>query len=139
MANGFPMLIWRELSIPLPIVGVLGILLLDRKLALVLYGMIGPTLLFSWGLTVTETAPGNHARIRSSCWATRPRPIGACSAAAIRLAATHRGSGMHSPGCRRWRWPASLARRRLLPAAQQSQSPGRPVDRAGVVSRSAGG
>ena len=48
VANGFPMLIWRELSIPLLIIGILGILLLDRKLALVLYGMIGLTLLFSW-------------------------------------------------------------------------------------------
>lgn len=48
VANGFPELIWRELSIPLLILGLAGILLLDRKLITVLYGMIGLTLLFSW-------------------------------------------------------------------------------------------
>ncbi len=46
--NGFPELIWQELSLPLLILGLLGILLLDRKLATLLYGMIGLTLLFSW-------------------------------------------------------------------------------------------
>ena len=46
--NGFPELIWQELSLPLLILGLLGILLFDRKLATLLYGMIGLTLLFSW-------------------------------------------------------------------------------------------
>ena len=47
-ANGFPHLIWQELSIPLVVIGLLGILLFDGKLRLMLYSAIGTTLLFSW-------------------------------------------------------------------------------------------
>ncbi len=46
--NGFPELMWQELSIPIFVLGIIGILLLDRKLAVLLYGFIALTLLFSW-------------------------------------------------------------------------------------------
>ena len=46
--NGFPELMWRELSIPFFVIGILGILLLNRRLVTLLYGFIGLTLLFSW-------------------------------------------------------------------------------------------
>ncbi len=46
--NGFPELIWQELSLPLLLFGLLGILLFDRKLATLLYGTIASTVVFSW-------------------------------------------------------------------------------------------
>ncbi len=46
--NGFPELMWQELSIPFFVLGIVGILLLDRKLAVLLYGFSALTLLFSW-------------------------------------------------------------------------------------------
>jgi hypothetical protein len=46
--NGFPELIWHELSLPLLLLGLLGILLFDRKLATLLYGTIVITVTFSW-------------------------------------------------------------------------------------------
>jgi hypothetical protein len=46
--NGFPELMWQELSVPFFILGILGILLLDRKLAVLLYGFSALTLIFSW-------------------------------------------------------------------------------------------
>ncbi len=47
-ANGFPELVWQELSLPLLLFGLLGILLFDRKLATLLYGTIAITVAFSW-------------------------------------------------------------------------------------------
>ena len=46
--NGFPELVWQELSMPLLVFGLLGILLYDRKLAALLYGTIALTIAFSW-------------------------------------------------------------------------------------------
>ncbi len=46
--NGFPELIWQELSIPLLVVGVAGIALLRKPLALVLYATLAIYLLFDW-------------------------------------------------------------------------------------------
>ncbi len=47
-ANGFPQLIWQELSVPLLVLGLVGILLFDRRLKTFLYGGILSTVLFSW-------------------------------------------------------------------------------------------
>ncbi len=46
--NGFPELMWQELSIPLFLLGLAGIALFDRRLATLLYGAIGLTLVFCW-------------------------------------------------------------------------------------------
>ncbi len=46
--GGFPELIWGELSAPLLIIGVVGIALLGRKLAFVLYGTLVIYLIFNW-------------------------------------------------------------------------------------------
>lgn len=46
--GGFPELIWHELSLPLLILGLLGVALLDRKPALVLYGTFAIYLIFNW-------------------------------------------------------------------------------------------
>lgn len=46
--GGFPELIWGELSIPLLIIGVVGIALLGRKPAFVLYGTLVIYLIFNW-------------------------------------------------------------------------------------------
>jgi hypothetical protein len=39
---------WRELSLPFFVIGILGILLLKRRLAVLLYGFMALTLIFSW-------------------------------------------------------------------------------------------
>lgn len=44
----FPELIWQELTIPLLLLGLLGIAALGRKLAGLLYGTLGLYLLFCW-------------------------------------------------------------------------------------------
>ncbi|MFN3332446.1 MAG: protein O-mannosyl-transferase family [Caldilinea sp.] len=46
--GGFPELIWGELSAPLLIIGVVGIALLGRKLAFVLYGTLVIYVIFNW-------------------------------------------------------------------------------------------
>jgi len=46
--GGFPALIWGELSIPLLVIGLLGIALLERKVAFVLYGTLAIYLIFNW-------------------------------------------------------------------------------------------
>ncbi|MFN3982110.1 MAG: protein O-mannosyl-transferase family [Caldilinea sp.] len=46
--GGFPELIWGELSVPLLIIGVVGIALLGRKLAFVLYGTLVIYVIFNW-------------------------------------------------------------------------------------------
>ncbi len=46
--NGFPELMWQELSLPFFVLGILGILLLNRRLVTLIYGFMGLTLLFSW-------------------------------------------------------------------------------------------
>jgi hypothetical protein len=46
--GGFPELIWGELSIPLLVIGLLGIALLGRKPAFVLYGTLAIYLIFNW-------------------------------------------------------------------------------------------
>ena len=46
--NGFPALIWQELSIPLLAIGVAGIALLRKPLALVLYATLIIYLVFDW-------------------------------------------------------------------------------------------
>jgi hypothetical protein len=46
--NGFPELIWQELSIPLLVIGVVGIALLHKRLAFVLYGTLTLYLVFDW-------------------------------------------------------------------------------------------
>jgi hypothetical protein len=46
--NGFPQLIWQELSVPLLVVGVGGISLLRRPLALVLYITLAIYVVFNW-------------------------------------------------------------------------------------------
>lgn len=48
LGNGFPELMWQELSIPLFALGLVGIALFDRRLATLLYGTVGLTLLFCW-------------------------------------------------------------------------------------------
>ncbi len=47
-AGGFPALIWGELSIPFLVIGLLGIALLGRKPAFVLYGTLLIYLVFNW-------------------------------------------------------------------------------------------
>jgi hypothetical protein len=47
-ANGFPQLIWQELSIPLLLVGLIGIAWLKRRQAVLLYGTCVIYLLFCW-------------------------------------------------------------------------------------------
>lgn len=46
--NGFPELIWRELSLLFVLVGAAGIALLPRRTALVLYGTLAIYLVFDW-------------------------------------------------------------------------------------------
>lgn len=46
--NGFPALIWQELSLPIVLVGLGGIWLLRRPLALVLYATLAIYLVFNW-------------------------------------------------------------------------------------------
>ncbi len=46
--NGFPELIWRELSLPILLVGLGGIALLRRPLSLVLYATLAIYLVFDW-------------------------------------------------------------------------------------------
>ncbi len=47
-ANGFPALIWQELSLPIVLMGVGGIALLRRPLAVVLYATLVIYLVFNW-------------------------------------------------------------------------------------------
>ncbi len=46
--NGFPELMWQELSIPLLVIGVAGIALLRKRLAFVLYATLILYLVFDW-------------------------------------------------------------------------------------------
>ncbi|MCE7982778.1 MAG: DUF2723 domain-containing protein [Caldilinea sp. CFX5] len=46
--NGFPQLIWQELSIPLLLIGLIGIAWLPRRQAVLLYGTCVIYLLFCW-------------------------------------------------------------------------------------------
>jgi len=46
--NGFPNLIWQELSLPLLILGLIGIAFLRRRLAILLYVTLGIYLIFCW-------------------------------------------------------------------------------------------
>jgi hypothetical protein len=46
--NGFPELVWHELSLPILVIGLIGIALLGRKLATLLYGTLAIYLLFCW-------------------------------------------------------------------------------------------
>lgn len=46
--NSFPHLIWQELSLPLLLVGLMGIALLGKRLATLLYGTLAIYLLFCW-------------------------------------------------------------------------------------------
>lgn len=46
--NGFPQLIWQELSVPLLLLGLLGIWLLPRRLRFVLYGTLALYLILAW-------------------------------------------------------------------------------------------
>jgi hypothetical protein len=46
--NGFPELIWHELSLPLLLLGLIGIALLRRHFAMLLYGTLALHLLFCW-------------------------------------------------------------------------------------------
>lgn len=48
LAGGFPAGIWHELSLPFLILGLVGIALLDRKLAALLYGTLGIYFVFCW-------------------------------------------------------------------------------------------
>ena len=59
--NGFPELIWQELSLPLLILGLLGILLFDRKLATLLYGTIGLDRALQLGLSLRQLVSGDPA------------------------------------------------------------------------------
>ncbi|MFN8494236.1 MAG: DUF2723 domain-containing protein [Caldilineaceae bacterium] len=47
--GGFPELMWQELSIPLFVLGLFGIIRLGRKLAFLLYGTLVIYLVFCWG------------------------------------------------------------------------------------------
>jgi Protein of unknown function (DUF2723) len=47
-ANGFPRLIWQELSLPLVILGLIGIACLEKRQAVLLYGTCAIYLLFCW-------------------------------------------------------------------------------------------
>ena len=47
-ANGFPTLIWQELSLPLVILGLVGIAWLEKHQAVLLYGTCAIYLLFCW-------------------------------------------------------------------------------------------
>ncbi|HXF60397.1 MAG TPA: DUF2723 domain-containing protein, partial [Caldilineaceae bacterium] len=46
--NGFPQTIWQELSLPLLLAGLAGLLYLDRRLRLVIGGTLGLYLVFCW-------------------------------------------------------------------------------------------
>ncbi len=46
--GGFPELIWRELSVPLLLIGLFGAALLDRKSAFLFYGTFAVYLAFNW-------------------------------------------------------------------------------------------
>ncbi|MEZ4867107.1 MAG: DUF2723 domain-containing protein [Caldilineaceae bacterium] len=46
--NGFPELIWQELSLPIVLLGIGGIARLDRRLATLLFGTLGIYGLFCW-------------------------------------------------------------------------------------------
>lgn len=46
--NGFPALIWQELSVPLLVLGLAGTAWLGRRLAFVLYGTLAIYLVFDW-------------------------------------------------------------------------------------------
>lgn len=46
--GGFPELIWRELSVPLLLIGLFGVALLDRKSASLFYGTLAIYLVFNW-------------------------------------------------------------------------------------------
>lgn len=46
--NGFPMLIWQELSIPIVLLGLIGIACLERRQATLLYGACVIYLIFCW-------------------------------------------------------------------------------------------
>lgn len=48
LGNGFPELIWQELSVPLLVIGLIGIALLHRRHAAVLYATLVFYLLFDW-------------------------------------------------------------------------------------------
>ncbi len=47
-ANGFPALIWQELSWPIVILGLVGIARLEKRLAALLYGTLAIYLAFCW-------------------------------------------------------------------------------------------
>ena len=46
--NGFPVLIWQELSVPLLLAGLVGIAFLNRRVVVLLYGTLAIYLLFAW-------------------------------------------------------------------------------------------
>ena len=46
--NGFPEMIWHELSLPFVVLGTAGVAFLGRKPAFVLYGTLGIYLIFDW-------------------------------------------------------------------------------------------
>ncbi|MBV7336866.1 DUF2723 domain-containing protein [Chloroflexi bacterium TSY] len=46
--GGFPELIWQELGLPFVLLGIIGIGLLERRLAFLLYGTLSLYLLFCW-------------------------------------------------------------------------------------------
>ncbi|NJN83484.1 MAG: hypothetical protein HC802_15170 [Caldilineaceae bacterium] len=48
LGNGFPELIWQELSIPILLIGLLGLFLLDRRLRVLLFGTLAIYLVFNW-------------------------------------------------------------------------------------------
>lgn len=48
LGNQFPELIWHELSLPILLLGLVGIALLGRQMATLLYGTLGIYLLFCW-------------------------------------------------------------------------------------------
>ncbi len=47
-ANGFPALIWGELSLPLLLIGMVGVALLPRRLPWILYPTLAIYLIFDW-------------------------------------------------------------------------------------------